>query len=174
MLPGRHFRPTRPFITSGRKHVHKDRKQLGRTWTTSIVQSGKGSWRHRWALRRCNHVNTEKSGGQRRAWTTPFTLTGDLSFPSDAANVNDWCLHIHDYTPVSRSRFLAARLNNGSKHQQASYVSTRFTVRVCVAIEHTLTLRHLRPYLMISPRTNVKWLNLDLAVDSHLTWHRLR
>lgn len=60
MLPGRHFRPTRPFITSGRKHVHKDRKQLGRTWTTSIVQSGKGSWRHRWALRRCNHVNMER------------------------------------------------------------------------------------------------------------------
>lgn len=51
--------------------------------------------------------------GQRRGGA-PFPYPhGGFAFPSDTACMNNWCVHIHDYTTMLLPCFLAARLNNG-------------------------------------------------------------
>lgn len=73
--------------------------------------------------------------GQRRGGA-PFPYPhGGFAFPSDTACMNNWCVHIHDYTTMLLPCFLAARLNNGRPlclhtHTGRGYVPVWFIVRL--------------------------------------------
>ena len=107
------------------------------TSTSAIVLSGKGSWRHCWPLRvgAATRSAERRAEGQRWGGTHPPILltppppspvvTSDLAFPSDTGWVNDRCVHIHDYTTVLPSRFLAARLNNSRPPRLHAHTNTQ-------------------------------------------------
>lgn len=118
-------------------------KSAPRTSTTAIVQSGRGSWRQRWPLRVGAATRSAERRAERQWWggtptpqTHPPHRRSDLAFPSDAGWVNDWCVHIHDYTTVLLSCFLAARLNNSRPLCPHKHVPVWFITHVCVAITH--------------------------------------
>lgn len=142
-----------------RAEAHQQRQEtIGEsalwTCTFAIVQSGKVLWRQRWLL----HVGPATRSAERRAegqwWDMTHTpnhsplltpvVTNDLAFPSDTAWVNDGCVHIHDYTTVLLSCFLAARLNNS-----------------CPLCLHTQTHTGYVPCLIYNPRLCCRYTHID-------------
>lgn len=122
----------------------------------------------------CDKVNRDENRGQRWGGTHPLApvVTGDLAFPSDMVWENDWCVHIHDYTTVLLSCFLAARLNNSHPlclNTHTEVMSLWDLQPMLHTHRHTLTLTNLQLHLVIGGQTTVMWINLDSSYQRSRT-----